>query len=161
MVNVFVSRPTWVAPEFKPGLDIFLNLLKSADLEPRTVGSTDLPTKTPLDEVLLVMRECQGAIVLGYPQISVERGKCKDADCSGLSLPTEWNHIEAALAYSQQLPLMMLHHTGIKRGVFDRGAASVFVYELDLTDPAWAMQPAANGAILKWKKECLAMPARS
>ena len=23
MVNVFVSRPTWVAPEFKAGLDVF------------------------------------------------------------------------------------------------------------------------------------------
>jgi hypothetical protein len=56
---------------------------------------------------------------------------------------------------------MMLHHNGIQRGVFDRGAASVFVYELDLTDPAWAMQPAANGAMLKWKKECLALPPRA
>jgi hypothetical protein len=100
MVNVFVSRPNWVAPEFKAGLDIFLNLLKSVDLQPRTVGSTDPPTKTPLDEVLLLMKECQGAIILGYPQISVERGQCKGADCSGLSLPTEWNHIEAALAYN-------------------------------------------------------------
>jgi hypothetical protein len=31
-------------------------------------------------------------------------------------LPTEWNHIEAALAYSQQLPLLVIHHRGIKRG---------------------------------------------
>ena len=106
------------------------------------------------------MRECKGAIVLGYPQIIIARGQCRDADCSGLSLPTEWNHIEAALAYSQQLPLLVIHHRGIKRGVFDRGAVSTFLHEVDLLDPTWPMQPSTNGALLKWKKDCLTAPSR-
>ena len=156
MLNVFVSRPTWVAPEFKAGLDNFLGLLESIELSARTVGATDYPNKSPLDEVIGLMKECHGAIVLGYPQIVVERGMCREVDCSGLRLPTEWNHIEAALAYSQQLPLLVIHHEGIKRGVFDRGAASTFLHELDLRDPAWPMQRHVTGALLKWKKDCLA-----
>ena len=160
MLDVFVSRPTWVAPAFKAGLDIFLSLLQSADLRPRTVGATDYPTKSPLDEVIQLMRECKGAIVLGYPQITVDRGTCREADCSGLSLATEWNHIEAALAYSQQLPLLVIHHQGIKRGVFDRGAVSTFLHEVDLRDPTWSMQPSTNGALLKWKRDCLAGPVQ-
>lgn len=147
-----------MAPSFVAGLDTFLSLLRSIELQPRTLGTTDYPTKSPLDEVIQLMRSCNGAIVLGYPQILVDQGRNRVTDCSGLSLPTEWNHIEAALAYAQQLPLLVIHHPGITRGVFDRGAVGAFLHEVDLTDPKWPMQDPANGAVLKWKRDCLAAP---
>ncbi len=156
MQDVFLSRPTWVAPEFNAGLENFLRLLESIDLKPRTLGATDYPSKSPLEEVINLMRVCRDAIVLGYPQVTVERGQCREADCSGLALPTEWNHIEAALAYLQGLPLLMIHHKSISRGVFDRGAVSAFLYEVDLRVPGWSMARSTNGALLKWKNDCLA-----
>jgi hypothetical protein len=158
MQDVFVSRPTWVAAEFSAGLGNFLRLLETVGVRPRTLGATDYPSKSPLDEVISLMRACRGAIVLGYPQITIEHGKCRENDCSGLRLPTEWNHIEAALAYSLELPLLIIHHQGIKRGVFDRGAVSAFLWEIDLRASDWPMQPAAHGALLKWKGDCLAAP---
>jgi len=162
MTYVFVSRPTWVAPNFEKGLASFLRLLENMKLKPRTLGAGgDYPSKSPLDEVIALMNECQGAIILGYPQIVVTAGKCKDKDLTDtLLLPTEWNHIEAGLAYAKGLPLLTVHHRGVKRGVFDRGAVNSFVYEIDLTDAAWPLDERISGALTKWTKDVVKNPHR-
>jgi len=154
-VHIFVSRPTWVFPEFEAGLEVFLTSIKNMGLTPRTLGSTDYPSKAPLDEVIEIMDECKGAIILGYPQLLITEGKVKDDELeSELLLPTEWNHIEAALAYSKGIPLIMFRHQGVSRGVFDRGVMNAFVHEVNLASPTWSMDPALNGAIQKWKSNC-------
>jgi hypothetical protein len=155
IVHIFVSRPTWVSPEFDAGLEVFLTSIKNMGLTPRTLGSTDYPSKAPLDEVIEIMDECKGAIILGYPQLFISEGKIKDYDIdSELILPTEWNHIEAALAYSKGIPLIMFHHQGVSRGVFDRGVMNAFVHEVDFKSPTWSMDSALNGAIQKWRENC-------
>jgi hypothetical protein len=52
MKNIFVSRPNWIPSEFDKGLESFYNLLKAHELKPRTIGQTDFPSKSPLDEVI-------------------------------------------------------------------------------------------------------------
>jgi len=163
MKNVFVSRPTWVSPEFEAGLTSFLNFLETHELKPRTLGAGDYANKTPLDEVISIMGECAGAIILGYPQIQIEKGFCKTTaiPTSGpvFLLPTEWNHIEASLAHARGLPLLLIHHIGVRRGVFDRGAIPHFLYERDLSDPSWPLQPDISGAFSKWKMHLQTPPS--
>jgi hypothetical protein len=160
-VNVFVSRPTWIGKTFEAGLDAFIRVLKSHDLTPRTLGATDYPSKSPLDEVIGLMEQCSGAVILGYPQILVRAGTFKDEDIAEVfSLPTEWNHIEAALAYARGLPLLVIHHLAIDRGIFDRGAVSAFLHKTDLTMEGWPLEPAIHGALQKWKNDCLRNPIR-
>jgi hypothetical protein len=138
--NVFLSRPTWVGEDFRPGLDGFIGMLEGMGLHPRTLGTTDYPNKAPLDEVIALLNKCSGAVILGLPQISVTGGFLKDsAIAKELLLPTEWNHIEAGLAYARGLPLLAIHHLGVRRGIFDRGAMSTFLYERDLASPAWPL----------------------
>ena len=159
MTDVFISRPTWVAPNFRAGLDGFLGSLKSLGLNPRTIGSTDYPSKAPLDEVIRLMERCAGAVILGYPQIVVASGSVKDTPLSSpLMLPTEWNHIEAGLAYARGLPLLVIHHRGVSRGIFDRGALSSFVYELNLEEAAWPLSERVRGAVETWKRDVLDGP---
>lgn len=154
-MQIFVSRPTWISPEFNAGLEVFLISLENMGLIPRTLGSSDYPSKAPLDEVIEIMDECDGAIILGYPQILISNGKVKDCEVeASISLPTEWNHIEAALAYSKGIPILMFHHKGVTRGVFDRGVMNAFVHEVDFSLPAWSMDSALNGALQKWKSNC-------
>jgi len=154
MIDVFVSRPTWVAPEFERGLAGFLGLLRSVGLEPRTLGTTDYPAKAPLDEVIRLMDCCAGAVILGYPQVLVTSGTVKGQPVwPDLSLATEWNHIEAALGYARGLPLLLVHHKGVGRGVFDHGAIPNFVYAIDLADPAWPLSDAVRGAVQSWKAD--------
>jgi len=160
MLNIFVSRPTWVSSEFRNGLESFLQFIEGHNLKPRTLGTKDYPTKAPLDEIICLMDECVGCIILGYPQIRVEKGLLKETvipneSNSQLLLPTEWNHIEAGLAYARGLPLLVIHHIGVKRGIFDRGAINSFLYEVDLSNDGWPLLPQISGAFFKWKKDVL------
>jgi hypothetical protein len=152
MSHIFLSRPTWVSPEFSDGLAGFVLFLKRIGLNPRTLGSTDYPHQSPLDEVIRIMSECEAAVILGYPQIEIASGKLKSKplNCPTL-LGTEWNHIEAALAYSKNLPLLVIHHPGVSRGIFDRGTLNSFVHEIDLAAPAWCLGEGINGAVQSWK----------
>jgi len=151
MINIFISRPTWIAEEFREGLTSFLSFLGTHDLKPRTIGSTDYPTESPLDEVIRVMDECEGAIILGYPQIYLIKGNIKGSEKNNLLLATEWNHIEATLAYAKKLPLLVIHHKGISRGIFDHGAIGKFIYEKDLSKSNWFLSDNISGALMKWK----------
>jgi hypothetical protein len=154
MDNIFLSRPNWVAPEFEQGLEAFTNILTSYDINPRTLGISDSPTNTPLDEVISIMDQCVGAIILGYPQIEIKNGflKGKQIDLT-VTLATEWNHIEAGLAYAKGLPLLVIHHTGVQGGIFDRGAISKFLYEIDLSRSTWFSEKPILGAINAWRQK--------
>ncbi len=140
-----------MAPQFQPGLDAFLLYLDSCGLAPRTLGTTDFAAKAPLDEVCDLMAVCKGAIILGYLQIEIASGTLKGNAIERLALCTEWNHIEAALAYSRRLPLLLIHHEGLGRGVFDCGTLNSFVYSRDLTDGAWSLARDLHGALAKWR----------
>lgn len=155
-MNIFVSRPTWVDSKFDPGLQHFLTQLRDEyGLNPRTLGSTDYPTKSPLDEVIRILKDCRGIIVLGYPQIEIDQGRVKGSQVTTTILPTEWNHIEAAIAYSMSLPLLVIHHIGICRGIFDRGALNAFLFEKDLSAENWGGEEEIVGALQTWKDEVL------
>lgn len=155
MLDVFVSRPTWVADEFSSGLQLFLARLEDLGLRPRTIGVTDYPVKGPLDEVVELLKKCRGAVILGYPQIHVASGAVKDKTVENIFLPTEWNHIEAGIAHALGIPLLVVHHSNVVRGIFDRGAINSFIYERNLSVPNWAFSPEITGALKQWRDQCL------
>jgi hypothetical protein len=156
MTSIFLSRPTWVSDEYRTGLDGFLRVLESLDLQPRSVGTTDQPTLAPLDEVINLMTKCAGAVILGYPQISITAGSIKGKPIDReYRLATEWNHMEAGLAHASGLPLLVMHHVGVGRGIFDRGAIGNFIHEVDFSEPSWPLRPEVHGAVRKWKEDCL------
>lgn len=127
MKEIFVSRPNWIPKSFEIGINSFYNLLKANGLNPRTIGQTDFPSKCPLDEVISLLHKCEGTIVLGIPQIDIITGTIKGEKLlNELQLGTEWNHIEAALTHALNLPMLVVHHKTIGRGIFDRGASMHF-----------------------------------
>lgn len=151
MSNIFLSRPTWIDPQYEQGLDTFISFLRMQGLTPRTLGTTDYPTDSPLDEVIALIKECDGAIILGYPQIIVKSGSIKNEPIQvPISLGTEWNHIEAALAYSLHIPLLVIHDLIVSRGIFDRGTLNSFIYSVNFENPAWFMEKDIAGALATW-----------
>lgn len=151
MDDIFLSRPTCVSPQYEQGLKSFICFLQAHGLNPRTVGTTDFPNESPLDEVIKLMKHCTGAIVLGYPQIIVESGWIKENSIQkAISLGTEWNHIEAALAYSLHIPLLVIHDVTVSRGIFDRGTLNSFIYSMDFLDPTWPTSDVVIGALMSW-----------
>lgn len=152
MKNIFLSRPNWIPADCQEGLNNFLTLLKSHELQPRTIGTTDYPNKSPMDAVIDLLHECEGAIILGYPQINIVNGQIKNLQIQGtVQLSTEWNHIEAGLAHALGLPLLIIHHNTVSRGIFDRGVLNYFLYQKDLYDSSWGISPDITGALTTWK----------
>jgi len=64
------------------------------------------------------------------------------------------------VAYVKKLPLMIVTHPGIDRGIFDRGTGNNFVFTEDLTNPAWPLSPQIRGAIKSWKAFIDSKPER-
>ncbi len=148
MEPIFFSRPNWMRPECKKGFENFKQLLKANDLQPRSIGTTDQPNVSPMDEVMQLMQQCSGAIVLGFSQTEVHTGKVVGDDIRApLFLATEWNHIEAAIAHALELPLLVVHDATVKRGVFDHGAMNAFLHAVDFADESWGLNNQIDGAL--------------
>jgi len=139
VIDVFLSRPNWVVDHVEKHFSEFYPLLEEHGFRPRTIGKDVVPLSTPFDHVVQVMRQCQCTIVLGLPQIRVETGRIKGKEIeNAFSLPTEWNQIEAAMSIMLNKPTLMMIHKGVAaRGLFDRGAANVFVHEFHTLGRKW------------------------
>ena len=153
MRPVFVSRPTYVLPEHRKGLNNFETLLRARDLEPHTVGVTDYASLSPLDEVIQLMEECVGAVILGFPQIEVRSGTLKGEEIQApFCLGTEWNHIEGGLAYALKLPLLVISDDSVVRGIFEVGAGNIFSYSADFSSESWPSDDQISGAVTAWHR---------
>ena len=158
-LDVFLSRPNWVPDHVEKHFNDFYPLLKKCGFNPRTIGKNVVPISSPFDHVIRVMESCDCTIVLGLPQMRIESGDIKGEPIDKpFSLPTEWNQIEAAISIMLRKPtLMMAHKTISQRGIFERGAANVFVHEFTTMGRKWVheLEPkleALREAVLYKKK---------
>jgi hypothetical protein len=139
VIETFVSRPNWAPPSIEARLAQFYQLLEDLGFKANTIGKSQAPLQSPFEDVRRLMKRCKCTIVLGLPQIFMHSGTVKHEPISGhLTFATEWNQIEATMSLMLELPtLVLLHKTVAARGIFDRGAANVFVYEFDAMAPDW------------------------
>lgn len=139
MIETFVSRPNWAPPVIETQLGDFYQLLEDAGFKANTIGKSQIPLRTPFEDVHRLMKKCRCTIVLGLPQVFMHNGTVKHVPVEQpLVLPTEWNQIEATMSLMLDLPtLVLLHKTVASRGIFDRGAANIFVHEFDVMAPGW------------------------
>ena len=102
------------------------------------------------------MKKCKGAIILGYPQyeFSASITKAGVPDCQvQMSIPTPWNHIEAALAFREALPVLIIAHDGITTGVFDYGVTGQYVLTTNLSKNNWHKSEIFQGIFQEWKTQ--------
>jgi hypothetical protein len=152
MIKVFISRPNWVPPALKANLPEFYTLLESMGFSPMTVGTNVVPMCSPFEEVRELMNQCQCTVVLGTHQISASAVKIKGVAQDRIILPTEWNQIEATMSLMLGLPtLVLLHEHVAARGIFERGAANLFVHSFDARARGWAIKLAPALTALKSK----------
>jgi hypothetical protein len=158
-VDIFLSIGHALTPEQELFVDATKALLKSHDMVPRTVPRTDLALKQPLKHITDVMRACSGTIVVALKRIQIINGT-ELQDSSGtsqlknVSLPTVWNQIEAAMAYSMDQPLIALVETGLRNeGVLEEDY-DWYVKWLDL-NPESLSEPGFLGLFALWKKNVM------
>ena len=137
-IPVFVSAPSAdnLSTVQEQSATIIHKLVTRYKLEWRALGRSDYPNDLPLKEVLRMIKHCSGGIILGFEQFRATRGEIKPGSpnarpvASPVSFPTPWNHLEAGILCSSELPLMIFRETGIEGGVFDLGRSEVFVHQM-------------------------------
>ena len=138
-IKTFLSRPNWVPKHIDGHLDKLYAKMAELGFDAQTIGKNVTSLASPFEEVVGLMRACECTIVLGIPQLRMEKGTVKGKEIeAAFSLPTEWNQIEAAISIMLGRPTLMMLHRGVAaRGLFERGAANVFVYDFHTLGPKW------------------------
>jgi hypothetical protein len=94
--------------------------LKSHNCQPQTVGRSVYAVRQPVQAARDLIAECDGAFVVAYERTRIIKGYEKPGSANEVEInnevhPTIWNQMEAAMAYSNQLPILTLVQTGLKR----------------------------------------------
>lgn len=106
--------------------DAFVKAIKahfiSRGLDAKTVDEYGPTNRQPLKDIEYRMKHCYGAVVLAFERTLIEVGISRpgaklEQELKNVRLPTVWNQIEAAMAYTSGLPLLVL----IEHGLQDEG----------------------------------------
>lgn len=125
--NVFLSVGSPHTNRQEQFIQTIETFLKANGLEPKTVGRTYFANQQPLKSIEELMHQSSGIVVLAlertYINSAVERQSSpQEKELAKLKMPTVWNQIEAAIAYSVGLPLMVLAEHGVKsEGLLEKG----------------------------------------
>ncbi len=134
--------------------------LQANGLIPQTVGRTYFSSKQPLVAIAELMHECAGSIILAYERLHLvdaieKRGSSQEARFQRLNLPTVWNQIEAAMAYTLGHPLFVVVEEGLKyEGLLERGY-DWYVKQVNLNDNLVG-DTEFVGVFTDWKRRVLA-----
>jgi hypothetical protein len=131
--------------------------LRIETLTPNTIGRTKFSSDAPLKAILDCMDECSGSIIIAFertffPAGSEKRNGPKETQLTNTMFPTPWNQIEAGIAYSKGLPLLVIIEEGIRTdGLLEKGNDwYVMTVELDI---AALNTSEFNGVLASWKKK--------
>ncbi len=121
--------------------------LKGVILE--TVGTTSYSSRKPLIPIKLKLGSVSGCVVLATERFVGTDGffrkeSPKEERVPEICMTTAWTHIEAAMAYQLELPLLILREKNVRsEGMIDPSVHEWNVYEIDLTDH----EAISNGAL--------------
>ena len=129
--------------------------LRSEGLEPHTVGRNTFSSDAPLKTVTDLMAQCAGSVVIAlersyFPKGMEKRDGPKQSELLDIRLPTPWCQIEAAMAYSRGMPLLIIVEENLRsEGLLERGY-DWYVQWVKPT-PSALTSTEFNGVLASWK----------
>jgi hypothetical protein len=163
--DVFVSVGGTATDQQEDFVRAVEDRLRSEGLVPHTVGRNTFSAKAPLKAVEELLDKCSGTVVIAlersyFPGGVDKRGGPRQTTLGEVRLATPWNQIEAAMAYSRGLPLMVIVEQGLKtEGLLERGY-DWYVQTLP-TDRAALASTEFNGVLASWKEDLLKPKTRA
>jgi hypothetical protein len=156
-INIFLS----VGLPFSSPQELFVSRLEAYlsenGLRARTVGRNEFTYKKPLQLVDELMDRCAGVLVIALERITIERGLERRGSpqqevVSEVAVPTPWNQIEAALAYSKRIPLFVIKERAVRsEGLLERGY-DWYVHSTDV-DPEFLKAREFIGTFESWRRD--------
>jgi hypothetical protein len=117
--NVFISVGGRYTSEQESFLEGLVSLLeRDVGIITRIMNVTDYPTGNPLKDISDVMRQCHGVIVVAFerkyfPSGIEKRGSSQESLLRDTRYTTPWNQIEASMAFTLGLPILVLSENGL------------------------------------------------
>lgn len=117
--NIFLSVGKTATPEQEGFVCAIEKHLRVNGMVPKTVGRSAFSSGQPLKLVQELMRQCSGTVIIAFERTFIEsgvdrRGSPDAAALRGATLPTVWNQIEAAMAYVNGHPLLVIVEQGLR-----------------------------------------------
>jgi hypothetical protein len=115
-IRVFFSVGFTEDEEQSAFRDAVIHELRLHSLDPHTPHQTEFASDPALMAVYDEMKRSRATVVLAHKRILIEKGRDltkPDEPLDGRSIPTPWNHIEAALAWSLGHPILILQEEGL------------------------------------------------
>ncbi len=164
-LNVFVSVGGTATEQQEAFIRAVEDRLRSEGLIPHTVGRNTFSADAPLRTVTELLDRCSGTVVIAlermyFPKGAEKRNGPKETTLVDVKLPTPWNQIEAAMAYSRGHPLMVIVEQGIRsEGLLERGYD--WYVQTVKPDPAALNTTEFNGVLSSWKQKLTQRPIKS
>ncbi len=123
-LKVFISKGSTVSFEQGQLVDAIIATLKTLGLSPRIMNENEFSYEQPLKAIKKVIRECDGAVIIAFTRTIILNGLEIKNDqkniIENISLPTTWNHIEGSIAYTFDMPLLVIAEDVLKNeGLID------------------------------------------
>jgi hypothetical protein len=156
-INVFISVGGTATDAQENFVSLIENRLRSENLIPNTVGRNKFSADSPLKTVSELMNECSGTLIVAlersyFPSGIEKRGGAKETKLAETKIPTPWNQIEAAMAYSKGQPLLLIIEEGLKtEGLLERGY-DWYVMQLNPVETSLTTTE-FNGVLASWKSK--------
>lgn len=157
MLEVFVSVGGPANVDQEAFVAAVEDRLRIEGLIPHTVGRNTFSSDAPLRTVTELLDQCSGTVVIAlersfFPAGYDKRGGPKETRLVDVRLPTPWNHIEAAMAYSRGHAVLMLVEDGLKvEGLLEPG----YDWYVQRVKPVPSSLATAefNGVLASWKSK--------
>jgi hypothetical protein len=164
--DVFVSVGRTTTPEQEAFIrEVERCLFQDHNLRPRTLGRNDWSSEQPLLAIGKRMRSCSGVAIVAFERVfapvAEDKGRAGDErHLHPLSLTTIWNQIEAAMAYTLGMPILVLAEEGLRDEGLLADRYDWTVEWLNLSMSTW-MQPRCRGVIADWAEQVRQFAERS
>ena len=154
MTKIFISKGSAATQEQRAFVDAILEVLDTVAISARIMGENEWSHEQPLKAIKKIMKECDGAVIIAFTRTQFEEGvelkKDQTVPISNINLPTTWNHIEASMAYSFELPLLVVAENSLKSEGLIEDGYDWRVYWTDL-DPEVVKSDSFKGFLQSWK----------
>lgn len=156
-VDVFVSVGGTATAAQEAFVRAVEDRLRAEGIAPHTVGRNTFSSDAPLRTVTDLMRRCSGAVVIAlerkyFAQGIEKRGGPSESALSDVRLPTPWNQIEAAMAYANGLPLMVIVESGLHCEGLLEPSNEWYVQRVPLNSSVLSTAE-FNGVLASWKQK--------
>ena len=137
-------------------LDTLITYLKRHGIATETLGRSFLSIENPLRPVQHKMHEVYGAAILAMERFRSRKGVYKEGSASERVVgdqyfATVWTHIEAAMAYQLELPLLILKEEKlIAEGIFDPGIHEWMIIRINPENPEELKRDPIKAYIDSW-----------